>query len=102
MSDKVNYTCGNGAYADGKGGDDILVFDGNISDYEILGQSDHFVIHNTVTDEGIQFTNMEYIRFNGTAAISLANIIANSNYDPGDTVHRDITAMLLRLSGIER
>ncbi|MES0042238.1 Ig-like domain-containing protein [Mesorhizobium sp. M0091] len=85
FDDTVNFTGGIQAYADGKGGDDIIVFGGNISDYEIQGQGDHFVIHNTVSDDGIQFTNMEYISFNGTAAISLADIVANSNYNPGDT-----------------
>ncbi|MGX5800447.1 Ig-like domain-containing protein [Bradyrhizobium sp. Arg314] len=84
FNDTVNFTGGNQAYADGKGGDDIIVFNGNVSDYEIQGQGDHFVIHNTATDDAVQFTNMEYISFNGTTAISLADIVANSNHNPGD------------------
>ncbi len=66
-------------------GNDIIVFSGNVADYNILGQGDHFTIENTAGTDAIQFTDVEYISFGDTGPVSLADIVANSTYNPGDS-----------------
>ncbi|MBZ9740679.1 Ig-like domain-containing protein [Mesorhizobium sp. CO1-1-4] len=87
FNDTVNYSAGDGPYIDGKGGDDIIVFNGDIQDYRIQGNGNSFWIYNDSNpsqSETIELTNVEYIQFNGTAALSLSDIIAAANHSPGD------------------
>ncbi|APX67955.1 MULTISPECIES: glycoside hydrolase family 9 protein [unclassified Brucella] len=75
---------GSGNSADGRGGDDTLVFSGNVSDYTILGEGDHFTISHIGSSDTIQFTNFEYVTFDDAHDVSLADIIANAGQQPGD------------------
>lgn len=78
------------ASVDGKSGDDTLVFAGKVSDYQIQAQGDHFVIYNVATDgnytqyNSVDFTGVEYLRFDDTATVSLSDIIANGGHTPGE------------------
>ncbi|WP_164548678.1 Ig-like domain-containing protein [Mesorhizobium sp. M7D.F.Ca.US.005.01.1.1] len=87
FNDTVNYSAGDGPFIDGKAGDDIIVFNGDIQDYRIQGNGNSFWIYNDSNPSQsatIEFTNVEYIQFNGTAALSLSDIIAAANHSPGD------------------
>ncbi|QND60153.1 Ig-like domain-containing protein [Mesorhizobium huakuii] len=46
FNDTINYSTGDGPYIDGKGGDDIIVFNGDIQDYRIQGNGNSFWIYN--------------------------------------------------------
>ncbi|WP_299866750.1 calcium-binding protein [uncultured Hoeflea sp.] len=83
--DTIIFTGGTGNYVNADDGNDIIVFSGNVADYNILGQGDHFTIEDTAGNQNIQFTEVEYIRFGDTGPVSLADIVANSTYNPGDT-----------------
>jgi Ca2+-binding RTX toxin-like protein len=83
--DTIIFTGGTGNYVSADAGNDIIVFSGNVADYNILGQGDHFTIENAAGTDAIQFTEVEYISFGDTGPVSLADIVANSTYSPGDT-----------------
>jgi Ca2+-binding RTX toxin-like protein len=83
--DTIIFTGGTGNYVSADAGNDVIVFSGNVADYNILGQGDHFTIENAAGTDAIQFTEVEYISFGDTGPVSLADIVANSTYSPGDT-----------------
>ncbi|WP_339762041.1 calcium-binding protein, partial [uncultured Hoeflea sp.] len=83
--DTIIFTGGTGNYVSADAGNDIIAFSGNVADYNILGQGDHFTIENGTGSDAIQFTEVEYISFSDTGPVSLADIVANSTYSPGDT-----------------
>ncbi|APX68908.1 hypothetical protein [Brucella sp. 09RB8471] len=60
------------------------MFSGNVSDYTILGEGDHFTISHIGSSDTIQFTNFEYVTFDDAHDVSLADIIANAGQQPGD------------------
>ena len=75
---------GSGNSANGEGGDDRIVFSGNVSDYLIQGQGSYFSISHIGTSDAIQFTNFEYVTFDDAQDVSLADIIAHAGQQPGD------------------
>ncbi|MGJ8573381.1 MAG: calcium-binding protein [Hoeflea sp.] len=83
--DTIIFTGGTGNYVNADAGNDLIVFSGNVADYNIIGQGDHFTIENAAGTDAIQFTEVEYISFGDTGPVSLADIVANSTYSPGDT-----------------
>ena len=84
-SDTIDFVGGDGNYVNGSGGEeDTIVFSGSSTDYEILGQGDHFTVSNLANGDTIQFTNIETLAFSDRM-FSLSDIIANSGYNPGDS-----------------
>ncbi len=84
FDDRVTFTGGNGNSVDGDGGSDTIAFAGDVTAYTILGEGEYFTVRNTATDESVQFTNVEYIQFDGSGPLSLADIVANSGHAPGE------------------
>jgi Ca2+-binding RTX toxin-like protein len=84
LGETINFTGGTGNYVEAGGGDDIIVFAGDVADYQIIGEGEHFTISAIGSSDTIQFKEVEYIRFADSSEISLAAIVANSGYDPGE------------------
>lgn len=82
--DTVNFTGGIGNYVDADAGNDTIVFSGDVTEYRIQGQGAHFVVSHVVTGEEIQFTNVEFIKFSGGPALSIADIVVASGHQPGE------------------
>jgi len=83
FNDTVNFAGGSGNYVDGGEGDDRIVFEGDAGDYEISAQGDYYHVTNTSTGGSVQFTSIEYLKFDDTADVSLATIITNAGRQPG-------------------
>ncbi len=82
LDDTIIFTGGGGVYVNAASGDDIIVFSGASTDYEILGQGDHFEISHLTNGDAVQFTEVERVEFSN-GAVSISEIVANSGHAPG-------------------
>lgn len=84
--DVIHFNGGTNKSADGAGGTgDRIIFDEAVADYTIIGDNDDYTVVHTPTGDSIEFTNVEYLEFADSNMVSMADIIANANYNPGDT-----------------
>ena len=84
--DVIHFTGGANKSANGAGGTgDKIIFSEVAGDYTITGDGNDYTIVHTPTGDSIEFANIEYVEFSDGAAAALAAIIANANYNPGDT-----------------
>lgn len=82
-TDFMTFTGGTTSYADGAAGSDTIVFAGDVIDYRIIGEGEHFTISRISTGDSIQFKNFEFLQFSSGPALSIADIVTASGHTPG-------------------
>lgn len=83
QNDTLTYHGGTNNYANGGDGIDWLILSGNVADYTILGEGNHFTIRGAENNDQIQFTNFEYLSFADVKNISLVEMPIYSGQQAG-------------------